>query len=112
MIYSSCYSDKENNHRRYWLGAHKQNDGSYYWIDGRKVDGTYVWAPGEPNNYQNSEECLDLTWFAANTDLHIPEAFALNDDHCDTNYFYICEGNSVLIFNFKCLLPTLIVNFV
>ncbi|XP_060558081.1 uncharacterized protein LOC132718403 [Ruditapes philippinarum] len=30
------FNDKENNNRRYWLGAHKHTDGNFYWLDGRQ----------------------------------------------------------------------------
>ncbi|XP_045183704.2 secretory phospholipase A2 receptor-like [Mercenaria mercenaria] len=85
------FKDKENNSRRYWLGARRHHGGDFYWLDGRKFDNSYIWAPGEPNFYKNSEECVDLTWFAANEELHAPDAFALNDDNCGTSYFFICE---------------------
>lgn len=80
-MYEIDTSDQET---RYWLGATRHNDGKFYWLNGHQHSlNSYQWAKGEPNNYLNQENCVDLAKVGM---------FALNDDNCDKQNHFICEG--------------------
>ncbi|MGH0184859.1 UNVERIFIED_CONTAM: hypothetical protein FKN15_016212 [Acipenser sinensis] len=62
-----------------WLGlSDSDNEGTWKWLDGRVVE-KRLWHKGEPNNYQNNEDCGLLT------------NGLLNDFMCETKLHWICE---------------------
>lgn len=82
----SVYPDMDNN-KRYWLGA-RRRDNHFYWLNGQELSTELEWDKGEPNNFQNSENCLTFTYFRWDEK---SSQFALNDDNCDHQYYFICE---------------------
>ncbi|VDO61708.1 unnamed protein product, partial [Haemonchus placei] len=49
-----------------WIGLRQKNwpkDKKWTWTDGTPVD--YLnWAPGEPNDYENSEHCVQVLFYS------------------------------------------------
>jgi hypothetical protein len=44
-----------------WLGASDvDEEGSFRWIDGSGVDAQGAWAPTQPDDYDDREDCLEL----------------------------------------------------
>ena len=42
-----------------WIGLYRKDDNKFYWVDDRPEEANYRnWAHGEPNNYQNGENCV------------------------------------------------------
>ena len=42
-----------------WIGLYRKADKMFYWIDDTPLAGQYsAWASGEPNNDQNTENCV------------------------------------------------------
>ncbi|XP_067936822.1 C-type lectin 1-like [Watersipora subatra] len=90
-------------HEIYWLmgyrAFHKPLQTADYWIGGFKKDGVWKWkgkyndstmtiqhwAPGEPNNRDGHENCLEL----CPSDLH----YTWNDSPCEILLSFICEKN-------------------
>ena len=62
---------------------HRQN---FTWLDGRQLSATLTWNPGEPNDYDGNEDCLDFTSQFGK--------IALNDDDCAKKLYFICQENS------------------
>jgi hypothetical protein len=47
--------------RDVWLGASDfEDEGNFRWFDGDDVDPDGSWAPAQPDNYEGSENCLEL----------------------------------------------------
>lgn len=91
MDFKTIISVKDVTSRRYWLGASKLSDGQFHWFNGKRVTTTsYTWAVGEPNNYQNPEDCLEFRHYPS--PFPLPDQYALNDANCDSKDYYICEG--------------------
>ena len=70
-------------YERVWIGGNDlAHEGSWVWVDGTPVSGYVSWAPGEPNNAGNNEDCLQLRgdgyW---------------NDAKCSRAMPSICEGS-------------------
>lgn len=66
----------------FWIGLSDENDeGQWFWLDGSPV--VYVnWAPGEPNNHQSMEDCVEMSFTGA----------GWNDASCfKATTSYICE---------------------
>ncbi|XP_058863034.1 CD209 antigen-like protein D [Acipenser ruthenus] len=62
-----------------WLGlSDSDNEGTWKWLDGRVVE-KRLWHKGEPNNYENSEDCGLLS------------SGLLNDLTCEAKLPWICE---------------------
>ena len=76
----------------WWIGYNDKNNGGS--VDGSGgVEGEFVWYngenpsyenwhEGEPNNYENSEDC---------TEMYISTGGTWNDANCGQEKFYICE---------------------
>ncbi|CAB3366506.1 Hypothetical predicted protein [Cloeon dipterum] len=72
---------------RFWTsGSDLGHEGAFYWeATGHSVGPFINWAPDQPDNAQSrSEHCIEL-WHEAN---HL-----WNDNKCDTQSLYICEGH-------------------
>ncbi|MGH0153778.1 UNVERIFIED_CONTAM: hypothetical protein FKN15_025268 [Acipenser sinensis] len=62
-----------------WLGlSDSDEEGTWKWLDGRVVE-KRLWHKGEPNNYQDKEDCGLLS------------NGLLNDFMCETKLHWICE---------------------
>ncbi|XP_045182689.2 perlucin-like protein [Mercenaria mercenaria] len=72
----------------YWLGGNDlSNEGEWQWWNS-KEDFMYTnWLPGEPNNYRNGENCVDIR--ITGTGSH--QAIGWWDDQCQKSKLYICE---------------------
>jgi hypothetical protein len=88
-IYAAAQAVRSGN--AWWLGINDlANEGVYTW-DGGSTSTYSNWRSGEPNNFNNNEDCGK---YAANY------AGQWNDSNCaDTNY-YICEAGCLLIDTF------------
>lgn len=65
-----------------WLGAGDfLEEGNFRWIDGEPVDDDGDWAPGQPDNFENREDCLELRSFDDNW----------NDVPCTSSKRGLCE---------------------
>lgn len=67
----------------WWMGFNDlEVEGAWAWEDGSAA--SYLnWAPGEPNDSNESEECGQINRF--HPDL------GWNDEPCETDYYFICE---------------------
>ena len=45
-----------------WLGlTRRKPKGAFYWVDDTPLAGQFsAWAAGEPNNYKNEEDCVNI----------------------------------------------------
>ncbi|KAK3101324.1 hypothetical protein FSP39_002679 [Pinctada imbricata] len=67
----------------FWLGAtDDQQEGHWIWIKDREPVDYSDWAPGEPNNKDSEENCLE--YFAE-------QSFKWNDAPCRLKRRFICE---------------------
>ncbi|KAG9469825.1 hypothetical protein GDO78_019566 [Eleutherodactylus coqui] len=70
-------------YRRYWIGLHDMHEeGTWTWIDGTHYETSYKrWIKGEPNDWEQGEDCALLQAFGE-----------WNDISCDYEDAYgICE---------------------
>ncbi|XP_078597658.1 C-type lectin BML-2-like [Branchiostoma floridae x Branchiostoma japonicum] len=67
----------------YLFGLHdRREEGSYEWVDGSALGAYSSWAPGEPNNHGDGEDCV-IT--------HPVFTDKWNDAPCDHPYRFICQ---------------------
>ena len=57
-------------------------EGTYGWEDGTAVNYTH-WQSGEPNDSHGDEDCVEIYTGGL--------AGYWNDDHCESEKYYICE---------------------
>ncbi|XP_063420003.1 perlucin-like protein isoform X2 [Mytilus trossulus] len=68
----------------YWLGGRDDViEGFWQWSSTGENFTVSDWAPGEPDDASNSQDCL-LIWKSAD--------YQWDDQQCTTNYRYICES--------------------
>ncbi|XP_066446161.1 hepatic lectin-like [Eleutherodactylus coqui] len=82
QIFLATLSDASS-YKRYWIGLHDMDEeGTWTWIDGTNYETSYKhWKTGQPNDWQDSEDCAHL-WTSADW----------NDHDCDASDAYgICE---------------------
>ena len=80
---------------RFWIGLYRNKTTSdpkegWIWSDGNNFTNPQRWLSGEPNNYQNNENCAEL--FATNK--------GWNDNDCAKLFASICKrkkGNFIFI---------------
>lgn len=66
----------------YWIGLDDTAaEGTFRWVDGREVAPDAPWAPGEPNDYNNNEDCAHLR----------ADQPIWNDLPCGVSRGFICE---------------------
>lgn len=69
--------------REYWIGLDdRQREGTFRWADGREAGPDTPWAGGEPNDYNNAEDCAHL----------LADHLGLNDLGCGSARAFICEA--------------------
>lgn len=69
-----------------WVGmSDVADEGTWEWVDGSSVSYTN-WAPGEPNNYGNDEDCLEVGYYASG---------AWNDNACSAQHPFVCAYNGL-----------------
>ncbi|XP_055597029.1 perlucin-like [Uranotaenia lowii] len=76
----------------FWLGGSDLGEeGCYTWSGtGRKV--TFAnWSPGEPNNMNNAEHCLQLVYIP-----RFNQSWTWNDIECHKTMYFVCEDTGCL----------------
>ncbi|CAM9984519.1 unnamed protein product, partial [Heterosigma akashiwo] len=69
-----------------WIGLNDEStEGTYVWADGTSVDYTN-WNSGEPNDWGDSEDCVEMT-----------SSGGWNDQSCSTTQASVCEIPTVLL---------------
>ncbi|XP_066284646.1 collectin-12-like isoform X2 [Branchiostoma lanceolatum] len=67
----------------FWFGLHDQHkEGSFEWIDGTALGSYHPWAPGQPDNGWDREDCAQY-WYYSKT--------RWNDDVCNNLHPFICQ---------------------
>ncbi|ETO19249.1 hypothetical protein RFI_17981, partial [Reticulomyxa filosa] len=74
----------------FWIGLHQETDEQWQWTDNSTLNYTYWW-PGEPNNYGNAEDCVELR-FQSNGTLEGTMVYGWNDLDCDSTLRYAICG--------------------
>ena len=66
-----------------WMGGSDLvKEGDFVWTDGTHLPlNASVWSPGEPNNEENLEHCLNI----------YTTIYKVNDIPCDSKLPYICQ---------------------
>ncbi|XP_003199282.2 uncharacterized protein [Danio rerio] len=66
---------------RCWIGGHDgEQEGQWLWTDGSVYNYTN-WCPGEPNNNNGKENCLEINWTSNR---------CWNDQRCSTSMGCLC----------------------
>ncbi|CAM9954790.1 unnamed protein product, partial [Heterosigma akashiwo] len=64
-----------------WIGLNDEStEGTYVWADGTSVGGYTNWNTGEPNDYGDSEDCVEMT-----------SSGGWNDNSCSNTQASVCE---------------------
>ncbi|XP_034329690.2 perlucin-like [Crassostrea angulata] len=68
----------------FWLGGTDvQIEGEWVWTGNVQAMGSYKnWAPGEPNNANGNEHCLEMD---------MGGQYHWNDNNCENRFNFICE---------------------
>lgn len=70
----------------FWLGGinlgNVGNDPSYYWMGYDRSVNFTDWLPGQPDNYGNHENCLEIL---------TAQNYKWNDNTCTTLGNFVCE---------------------
>lgn len=68
----------------FWLGGTDvQIEGEWVWTGNVQAMGSYTnWAPGEPNNANGNEHCLEMD---------MGGQYHWNDNNCENRFNFICE---------------------
>ncbi|XP_078575784.1 C-type mannose receptor 2-like [Branchiostoma floridae x Branchiostoma japonicum] len=67
----------------FWIGLHDQRkEGQFEWIDGDSIGEYNSWNPGEPNNANSGEHCVQTVY---------PDPFGWNDASCQQSLPFICQ---------------------
>jgi len=76
----------------FWLGASDlETESEWIWTEGH-VPMTYKnFAPGEPDNANNHEHCLEFNF---------GDNFKWNDNSCENKYNFVCEISYVFTVHF------------
>jgi hypothetical protein len=86
---------------KFWIGLIRQKTTSdpkegWIWSDGNNFTNPLRWVTGEPNNFQNVENCAEISEYG--------KWKKWNDDSCSKLYSSICKrrkGNSTSPFYIK-----------
>jgi len=81
---------KSGSHLGTWVGLHDRywwwDEGNWRFVDDDNCGGNCAklpqWAPDEPNDHGNGEDCAEISTGMGNK---------LNDLDCDRKYWFICE---------------------
>ncbi|XP_016987980.1 CD209 antigen-like protein B [Drosophila rhopaloa] len=69
---------------RYWLGiSDRVTNGKYLSVASGKEAPFLKWGPGEPNNVENNEHCVELL-----------DGSVMNDNKCSDKYHFICQSDT------------------
>uniref|UniRef100_A0A9J8AAW4 C-type lectin domain-containing protein n=1 Tax=Cyprinus carpio carpio TaxID=630221 RepID=A0A9J8AAW4_CYPCA len=65
----------------YWIGGYDAvSEGKWFWSDGSQMN-YRLWNPGEPNNLESSEHCIQMNFGAAGN---------WNDQKCTVKIPFVC----------------------
>ncbi|KAK3582967.1 hypothetical protein CHS0354_027082 [Potamilus streckersoni] len=71
----------------YWIGANDHGtEGGWGWSNGDPYF-YFNWAKGEPNNYENGEDCGSII-------AELEESYKWNDMPCNNTFGYICKKHA------------------
>ncbi|KAM9450008.1 perlucin-like protein isoform 1-T2 [Clarias gariepinus] len=70
---------------RTWIGlSDSETEGKWKWVNGTELtNGTGYWYEGQPNDYDNNEDC-GVLW-------NYPDRKGWNDAPCTREFWWICE---------------------
>ena len=84
---------KESGDYWLWIGLHRDKsdqEDKFIWGSGQTLSDdmgnrtTGHWIPGEPNNYQNTnEDCVNVKWSGS--------SWGMNDAECSKSFRFICQ---------------------
>ncbi|XP_022109148.1 macrophage mannose receptor 1-like [Acanthaster planci] len=81
-LINSFLAQSPDNLYGYWVGLNDQaNEGGFQWSDGSPVE-YENWGPGEPNNYDGNENCVEV---------FLNPGRGWNDIICEAQRHWICE---------------------
>lgn len=67
---------------RIWIGlSDLEQEGKWKWVNGADVDGDGLWQPGEPNDSDRHEDCVELS----------RRGGGWNDAPCTMKLSWVCE---------------------
>ena len=73
----------------YWIGLTDADvENEWTWCNGRKLAGFFNWATGQPNNYNNDQDCVAIR---KGTFYDIDYNGEWHDDACTDKKGFICE---------------------
>jgi hypothetical protein len=76
-------SDVLDNYWGYWTGALRTNTTHFHWPDRSSVNVNQFFMPGQPDNLNGNEYCVEVLF---------KYGFLFNDIPCDDHYLpFICE---------------------
>uniref|UniRef100_H3AWJ9 C-type lectin domain-containing protein n=1 Tax=Latimeria chalumnae TaxID=7897 RepID=H3AWJ9_LATCH len=75
----------------YWIGLTDQRkEDEWIWVDGTSYNtSVHFWAPGEPNNRNGNEGCVQINPSKEKNDM------LWNDNNCSYEFKRICETKSL-----------------
>ncbi|XP_078686758.1 alpha-N-acetylgalactosamine-specific lectin-like [Branchiostoma floridae x Branchiostoma belcheri] len=72
----------------FWFGLHDQREeGRFEWIDGTPLGPYNSWGPGEPNDWNNIQDCVYCYW----TYPYYSHTLQWNDAMCEHAKGFICQ---------------------
>ncbi|XP_029732103.2 perlucin [Aedes albopictus] len=73
----------------FWLGGSDlAEEGTFSWMPNGRLVRYANWSPGEPNNNNGTEHCMQLVYIP-----RFEQRWTWNDNECRTKYMYfICES--------------------
>ncbi|KAH8282798.1 hypothetical protein KR054_009915 [Drosophila jambulina] len=76
-------TEKLQHNKDYWLALNdRDSEGHFVSVASNKPAKFFKWSEGQPNNYENNQNCVSLyngkMW----------------DDNCDNNYDFICQADN------------------
>jgi len=84
----SKYLTEESGH--YWIGlSDSVDEGNWKWSDGTELTGYRNWARGQPNDWNNNQDCVEIRK-GRHADKNNYDG-DWQDRACSVNQGYICE---------------------
>ncbi|EAT48403.1 AAEL000543-PA [Aedes aegypti] len=73
----------------FWIGGNDlAEEGTFSWMPNGRLVRYANWSPGEPNNTEDKEHCMQLVYIP-----RFEQRWTWNDNECRTNHMYfICES--------------------
>ncbi|XP_051984587.1 ladderlectin-like [Xyrauchen texanus] len=84
MFIQNMIRQQTQSSTRTWLGGHDAvSENSWLWSNGKPMN-FQLWAPGEPNNQEVPENCIEMNY---------GDSSNLNDVRCSRNKPFVCGIN-------------------